>query len=257
MKKNKSIFPMLLFAVIFCCSCSYKQAEDGLKTKISSNTQDNISSNTAGGTFQNQLSLNEGENIFLPGDTILYTDPFTGGQMEYTVNEVILTDDLKSVGIKREDLMMHSDYQNYDIIDTLTDEKLGYIDEDGKILSLYSDTQYKMLVLTITVKNISYDYKGAGMQNLWMEDAVASKEELLNPAGTEFQYSIYFSLHPSFELSGVDYNHYQLEIGEEKEIRLGFLGQEEYFRQPLYYVIGYHYQFQDNTKFIKIEAEKE
>lgn len=260
MKRKNLLAVIIIIIATELWGCSYKELEDSLKNHESNKNSSNEKCDEAesvegeegysyGTGWVNELKLSS-ENVSGPGETLSYVEPFYNGELQYTLTGVLVSDSLNELGIEKEDVSL----TNYEWKDWRTDEVVAYIDEKGDIISTKPEEKYQMLVLELTVHNISYDLEKSAIEGwLYVDSDIFCEEDLMKADGIMGTELCYFNLHQD----ETQYFCYSLDIGEQTNIRVGFLLSETYLENPLYYMIGFNYQFQETAKFFKIECYEE
>ncbi|WP_062105427.1 DUF5027 family lipoprotein [Bacillus niameyensis] len=216
MNKIKGL-AILFFCVlpIFLSACSYKKFEDSLKSKLNKEQEEYI--NPA--TIPKNSSEAEEQSLFIVGDTIVFTD-VENMTVEYTLNEIHVSDNIHDLGLKADDF------------------------SDTSLISNNGDIKKKMHLVTVdvTVKNVDYKSYGPEEDNpvMSIEPSVGFKEGIEDPNGPWVIHASYFSGHaPMDQNHGDDYYYFPLATGEEIDATVGwFVPADQLEDEPLYYIIG-------------------
>lgn len=256
--KYKKIVIFSSVLVLFGLTGCFRSEQECISSKLPENVSESNNEEDFGSGYDNKIILQDGKNVYGLNEQVVVFDPMSESKMSYMVTDAKITNDLSTLDILREDLNINNDYMDYNIIDPWTDRNVGYINESGKIVSSYDEEEYIFLCLYLNIENIDYNYKANGVDHLWIEDLIASEKQIMQADGIGGEHVVYFSEHPPLEEHlGTDYYHYCLEPGEEKKVVIGFILEKKYVEQPLYYVLNFHYQFQEETRFIKIDMVNE
>lgn len=190
-----------------------------------------------------EVTETEGKNgVFYVGDTI--TDAMYGPtpeerrKTEYTLKKVDIVENINDVGIAWADLMPGS--------------------EQNKILEsgeLDTAEPSKFVVVTVNLKNINIDPNSDSAMVCQMISSTSGCESgILNESGAEFLEACYFSAHPQENMQQ-DYYRYSLDIGEEMEVRVGWIVPDAQLEEPFYYVLG-SWGMPEDYQYFRLNAEE-
>ena len=229
--KIKGLIIAVGMSAVILSACSYKEMEDKLLNRgvIEDETYVNdvkLQEDTSQDKSQSEVeseSSGEGEQnktVYSIGESII--TGFEELRKEITVKNVEIVDNIKDVGIERGELL-----------DT------SIVDSEGKVLDSQNQSKNKFVLVTALIKNIDYDYeKYFGDDYMILDSKFGFKSAVVDKDGPFLQEPIYFSEHPPIENNqGTDYYHFKLEIGEEKEVKIGAVVSEDMLNsEELYFV---------------------
>lgn len=141
-------------------ACSYKELEDSLKRKLN--------------TDEDPETTEEEKKVYTIGDTVRYSfEVEESGTYEYTLNAVQLSDNMHDAGLKNSDFIEQTVF-----------------DKDGNI-----DSQYQLLTLDFTVKNINSEGNNptSKVPIVPLQPTISFKSWIEDPDGPWELYADYFS----------------------------------------------------------------
>lgn len=230
---------LMISCLLFLLSaCSYKEFEDSLRGSINKLDEDEYINpakvpDESPSKVEGKSSESIEQRLYSIGDTITFTYG-AGGTVQYTLNQVNLTENIKALNLNRDDF--------YDT---------SLILENGNI-----DSEYRLLTINVTVKNIDIVELDEDIDKnipvLFIEPAIGFKDGIEDPDGPFSFGASYFSEHePNNEHGDNQYYYFfPLETGEEVDVTIGwFTPTDELKEEVLYYIIGYPGSFEDYEYF--------
>lgn len=223
MKIKRKVFLMqaVIIAILGVAGCTH-QASDNTKENVISSEDINI------------MTTEENSEIKSTDETLEWKTPYQE-IVEYTVKNVKVVDNITESGIKKED------FYNQELIQ---DDGTFFKCSDG------ISKEYKLLLITMTVKNINSRgwNPSAQVPELMAEQCLATHIDENNPNNAQLIYADYFDDYND-ENREKDYFKYNLEKGAEMDITVGWIIPEKTLEGILYYVIGVG---TDNYQYFKI-----
>lgn len=248
---KRQLILMILVLSVFVTGCSYKKFEDSIKAKISSSDNQNVDMETL--PEKEIVPDLEETNIYHMGEEMKGNDG-----VDYIVKDVQIVDNIYTIGLSDKDF------------NTVWDDS---IDSEGNIAggdgfeftqaAWYKSSQesmkYKLLLLDIHVTKVKEvenerenDVDLDGVSNIWPSIFIGTGKGIQYGYGINLVESIYLSSH----LSEKNYHTFNLSLGEEKDIQMGWILPEDVLDEEWYYVVDTAYG-KENYKYCKLDMESD
>lgn len=212
MRAKIKIYLLLFGMAVSFSACSYKEAEDSLKEKISDVKEE------ANRVDSEKDDKEEEENSSI-GKSVTWKDYYEQ-ELQYTLKDVKTAKNINELGIKKEDFLENA---------------REAISEDGNIIGEDSI----LVQASINIKNINFKGYDKGktsdmLYKVYIDNNIDTKEDM-NGEGLNKISAAYFSGHSAEE----EYYMFQLKEGEEKLEKLVWIvPKKSYEEEQLCYVIG-------------------
>lgn len=227
MKKIIAIVIMVASTTILFSGCSYREFEDSLRDKEKVEGDDNYENNVTIPKEENKDETKEETKEETKGEAngqkqgekhvFLYTDA-SGQQIQYLIKDSKLIHNINESGLN---------------IKYFNDDNL--IQPDGTLSSKVNDNNV-MVIMDMKIKNISYVEEENGEPLVYIEPCIGYSSDITDPDGPWLIYACYYD---GMLDSGQDFYKTRLEVGEEKEVKIGWIIDASRLEdEELFYVIG-------------------
>lgn len=247
-KKMNRILSTVLFAMIVFSGCSYKEFEDGIKTKVSGggNSEDGSA------ILMTEETPDMQENkIYGMGEEIPAEDGIS-----YIVESTRFIHNINDAGLKQEDMNV--------LYSTTLDEDGNIVSGDGFDESQKAwykadsgQQEYGLLLVDITVQKVSeadtdsqMDADMDGIPNVWPSIRIGTGQGIQYQHGINSCEAVYLDA----QSSGKNYYTFNLPVGEKKQIQMGWILPQNTLDMEWYYIINAGYD-KEKYKFCKLDIE--